>query len=559
MLLEIKNVSKSIGDRELLKDISFKLYKNDKVALIGKNGVGKTTLLKIITSQTEKDSGSVKINGRWGYLPQNLFLRNDKNFEYVNQIVNKSESYGRFLELLRKFELNGVENRPIETLSGGEKTKLYIIKLLLQNPDILIMDEPTNHLDYETIQWLENFIKNFKGAVFIVTHDRYFLNNTVSQIFELENKTIKEYSGNYTFYYNQKKEETERIKLEYHQYINKRKELEKAAREHMEKSKRYNNMSQNDFQRHKSAKVAKRSKAIISRIKNMEEKEKPFVPKNVNIKFKRDEEKTGDILIKGRKLSKSYDKVLFKDISFDLYKNKKVAIIGKNGVGKSTFLKGIIGKIKIDGEIYISPSAKIGYFSQELENLDMDMTVLDNLKRISFDESSIRNILGSLLFKGDDIYKKLWDLSYGEKVKVSFAEILLEKTNVLILDEPTNFLDIPTKEIIEDALSEYDGAILFVSHDRYFINKMAQEIWEISNEGFTKYEGGYNYYIDKKSWLNTSNSDINKKEELFKLEMELSYISFKISSCKEEKKTELERKYFDVVKKMKDIKEDLNK
>lgn len=329
MLLEIKNVSKSIGDRELLKDISFKLYKNDKVALIGKNGVGKTTLLKIITSQTEKDSGSVKINGRWGYLPQNLFLRNDKNFEYVNQIVNKSESYGRFLELLRKFELNGVENRPIETLSGGEKTKLYIIKLLLQNPDILIMDEPTNHLDYETIQWLENFIKNFKGAVFIVTHDRYFLNNTVSQIFELENKTIKEYSGNYTFYYNQKKEETERIKLEYHQYINKRKELEKAARKHMEKSKRYNNMSQNDFQRHKSAKVAKRSKAIISRIKNMEEKEKPFVPKNINVKFKRDEEKTGDILIKGRKLSKSYDKVLFKDISFDLYKNKKSAVVKK--------------------------------------------------------------------------------------------------------------------------------------------------------------------------------------------------------------------------------------
>ncbi len=550
MLLDVNNVSKFIEDKEILKDISFKLYKRDKVGIVGRNGVGKTTLLRVITSELEADAGNIKFYGKYGYLPQNLFVENSM---CVYELIEETKKYSEFLELLNKFGLKSIEQQKIGTLSGGEKTKLYLIRLLLQNPDILILDEPTNHLDYDTIEWLENLVNNFNGAVLMVTHDRYFLDKTVSKIFELEDKTITEYKGGYTFYANQKKVELDKAKLEYELYIKEKRKLEAAARKHMERANKYNDMSQNDFQRGKANKIAKRSKAIISRIENMEEKEKPSVPKNINVKLEGNNEKTSDILVRVEQVSKTYAKTLFNNVNFNIYKNTRVGIVGKNGVGKSTLLKGIVGKIQIEGNVNISPSAKIGYFSQELEELNLDSTILQELKKINNDESYIRTLLGCMLFRRDDVFKKIGDLSYGERVRVAFLKLILEENNLLILDEPTNFLDIPTREIIEDALLDYEGVVLFVSHDRYFVDKMAKEIWELSNNVLTQYLGGYSYYLDKKNQFSSKvSTDI--KEEILKLEMKLSHISFRLMSCKDEEKIDLEREYYEVTRKLRELK-----
>lgn len=551
MLLDVNNVSKSIKHKEILNDISFKLYKKDKIGIVGRNGVGKTTLLRIITSDLEADSGSIKFYGSFGYLPQNLFTN---NHIYVYELMNETNKYGEFLSLLNKFRLKDIEHQKIESLSGGEKTKLYLIKLLLRKPDVLILDEPTNHIDNETKEWLEDFINNFDGAVLMVTHDRYFLDKTVTKIFELENKSIKEYSGGYTFYAKQKKIELDRERREYTQYVKEKKKLEIAARKHMERANKYNNMSQNDFQRHKAAKIAKRSKAIISRLENMEEKKKPEVSKNINIKLQGSSDKISNILVRAEGLSKSYDRVLFENVNFNIYRNSRIGLVGKNGVGKSTLLKGIMGKVQLDGKIYIAPSTKIGYFSQELEELNLDTTILEELKSINSHESYVRTLLGSMLFRRDEVYKKISNLSYGERVRVAFLKLILEENNLLILDELTNFLDIPTKEIIEDALLDYKGAILFVSHDRYFINKMAEETWELSNNGIRQYLGGYSYYLSKKN-KSQSNERINIKEKILKLQMELSHISYRLMNCDEEEKAQLEKEYFQINRELKKLKE----
>lgn len=550
MLLDVNNISKFIEDKEILKDISFKLYIKDKVGIVGRNGIGKTTLLKVLTSELEADNGNVKFYGKYGYLPQNLFIEDNL---YVYELMEETKKYGEFLELLNKFGLSDAEKQKVETLSGGEKTKLYLIRLLLQNPDILILDEPTNHLDYETIEWLEGFINDFSGAVLMVTHDRYFLDKTVSKIFELEDKAIKEYSGGYTFYATQKKVELDRARLEYRVYIKQKRKLEEAARKHMERANRYNDMSQDDFQRGKANKIAKRSKAIISRLENMEEKEKPKVPKNINIKLEGSNDKTSDILIRAQNITKTYDKTLFKDISFNVYRNTRVGIVGKNGVGKSTLLKGLMGKVSLEGSINISPSTKIGYFSQELEELNLDSTILQELKKINNDESYVRTLLGCMLFRRDDVYKQIGNLSYGERVRVAFLKLILEENNLLILDEPTNFLDIPTREIVEEALLDYDGSILFVSHDRYFAEKIAEEIWGLSNNELTQYLGNYSYYLEKKKQSSTK-ENIDVKEEILKLEMKLSHISFKLMGCKDEEKSDLEKEYFEITKKLRVLK-----
>ncbi|EOD00297.1 ribosomal protection-like ABC-F family protein [Caldisalinibacter kiritimatiensis] len=551
MLLDVNNVSKFIKHKEILKDISFKLYRKDRIGIVGRNGVGKTTLLRIITSDLEADSGSIKFYGSFGYLPQNLFTN---NHIYVYELMNETNKYGEFFSLLNKFGLKDIEHQKIESLSGGEKTKLYLIKLLLINPDVLILDEPTNHIDNETKEWLEDFINNFNGAVLMVTHDRYFLDKTVAKIFELENKSLKEYNGGYTFYAKQKKVELDKARQEYIQYVKEKKKLEIAARKHMERANKYNNMSKNDFQRHKAAKIAKRSKTIISRIKNMEEKKKPEVSKNINIRFEGSSDKISNILVRAEGLSKSYDRVLFENVSFNINRNSRIGLIGKNGVGKSTLLKGLVGKVQLEGNLYIAPSTKIGYFSQEFEELNLDFTILEELKNISNDESYVRTMLGSMLFPRDDVYKKISNLSYGEKVRVAFLKLILEENNLLILDELTNFLDIPTKEIIEDALLDYKGAILFVSHDRYFINKVAEEIWELLDNGMTQYLGDYSYFLNKKSET-ISNKGTNIKEKILKLQMDLSYISFKLINCSDEEKIKLENEYFNINRELKRLKE----
>lgn len=550
MLLNVNSITKYIKDKKILENVSFKIYEKQKIGLIGPNGAGKSTLLKVIMKEIISDDGSVDVRRNIGYLPQDFSMDEDKT---VEEFLNEYEFHHNLIPTLNRLNINDKYRQRIETLSGGEKTRLYITRIILSNPQLLILDEPTNHLDYEGIKWLVDFISKFQGGVLIVSHDRYFLEKTVNKILELEKGSLREYNGGYSFYKDAKEKEFEREIIAYEAYKKEKKKLELAARKVMERSNKYNNMSQNDFYRGKAAKIAKRSKAIISRLEQMEEVSKPNQPLKINLAFDEEGKRLGDILVRGEKLKKVYENTIFENISFQIQRNKRIGIIGKNGVGKSTLLKAIVGIESVDGNITISPSIKIGYFSQELKNLDENLTLLDEVKNIEADQSKVRNLMACMLFKGEDVFKKISNLSFGERVRIIFLKLILGGYQLLVLDEPTNFLDIISREKIEEALLDYEGAILFVSHDHYFVRRMAQEIWEMDNKGITRYLGDYEYYLDKKSQNEEKNNRI-PKEEILNLEMELSTISFKLISCNDNEKKELEEKYFEVLQQLKYLK-----
>lgn len=551
LLLDVNNVYKSIGPIDLLESISFKLYKGDKSGIIGVNGSGKSTLIKTITGEIKVNKGNVNTFGKIGYLPQNLyFSKNIKVKDFLENIFD----YNEFLKTLNSFEfkLDELLYQNINTLSGGEKTKLFLAKIIANDPDILLLDEPTNNLDWQSIEIVEEYINQFKGGVLLISHDRHFLDHVVTEVYELDNKKLKKYSGNFSFYANEKRLEKERAKIEYEEYIKTKRKLEEAARIQMERANKYNDISKDDFQRHKASKIAKRSKAIISRLEDMDIQERPFKPKEVNIKIDSINEKTSTFLVRGTNISKTYDKTIFKNLSFQIKNGNRIALIGKNGSGKSTLLKAILGIENISGDISISPSTKIGYFSQEIDTLNWENTILEELKQIQIDETYIRTMLGSMLFRRDDVYKRIGDLSFGEKVRVAFTKLVMSENNLLLLDEPTNFLDIPTREAIELALLNYNGAILFVSHDRYFINKVAKEIWSIDNETMTVYLGNYEYYLSKRN--SPQKSEHNLNEKILALEMELSHLSFKLLSSTEEEKKSLDEKYIQLAKELTKLK-----
>lgn len=551
LLIDINNVYKSIGPIDLLESISFKLYKDDKSGIVGVNGSGKSTLIKIITGEIKINKGNVNTFGKIGYLPQNLnFSKNLKVRDFIKNIFD----YNEFLKILNRFEikLNELLNQNINTLSGGEKTKLYLAKIIANEPDILLLDEPTNNLDWQSIEIVEEYINQFKGGVLLISHDRHFLDNVVTEIYELDNKKLTMYNGNFSFYANEKKLKKEKAKAEYEEYKKKKKKLMEAAQIQMQRANKYNDMSKDDFQRHKSAKIAKRSKAIISRLEDIDIQERPFKPKEVNMKIDSTDEKTSTFLVRGTNISKTYDKTIFKNLSFQIKSGNRIALIGKNGSGKSTLLKAILGIENVNGEISISPSAKIGYFSQEIDTLNWENTILEELKQINIDETYIRTMLGAMLFRRDDVYKNIKDLSFGEKVRVAFTKLVMSDNNLLLLDEPTNFLDIPTREAVEEALINYSGTILFVSHDRYFVNEMAKEVWSINDGTMTVYLGDYKYYLSKRNSQKKSEHNINEK--ILALEMKLSHLSFKLLSCSDEEKEVLDKKYFQLAKDLTDLK-----
>ena len=551
LLIDINNVYKSIGSIDLLESISFKLYKNDKIGIVGINGSGKSTLIKIIVEKTNVSKGNVTTFGKIGYLPQNLnFNEKLKVADFLKNVYD----YNEFLKVLNKFEfkLDEFLNQYINTLSGGEKTKLYLAKIIANEPDILLLDEPTNNLDWQSIEIIEEYINQFKGGILLISHDRHFLDNVVTEIYELDNKKLTTYNGNFSFYANKKRLEKERALIEYEVYKKKQKKLMEAAQIQMERANKYNDMSKDDFQRHKASKIAKRSKSIISRLENMDNQERPFKPKEANIKIDSTDEKTSTFLVRGTNISKTYDKTIFKNLSFQIKSGNRIALIGKNGSGKSTLLKSILGIENVNGEISISPSAKIGYFSQEIDTLNWENTILEELKQINIDETYIRTMLGAMLFRRDDVYKNIKDLSFGEKVRVAFTKLVMSDNNLLLLDEPTNFLDIPTREAVEEALINYSGTILFVSHDRYFVNEMAKEVWSINDGTMTVYLGDYKYYLSKRNSQKKSEHNINEK--ILALEMKLSHLSFKLLSCSDEEKEILDKKYFQLAKDLTDLK-----
>ncbi len=547
MVLSCQNISKSFGTDEVLKDISFHIEANEKAAIVGINGAGKSTLLKIIMQEETADSGEVILakNKTIGYLAQYqdvsghhtiydevLHSREDilameaRLREMEEQMNHQTgDSLETLLETYHKlnheFELqNGYAYRSEVTgilkglgftdeefgkqmseLSGGQKTRVSLGKLLVTKPDVLLLDEPTNHLDMESIRWLETFLLNYKGAVIIVSHDRYFLDRVVTKVVELFKHQAFVYQGNYSAFA-QKKAKVREDMLK--QYYNQQREI-KHQEEVITKLKSFN--------REKSIKRAESREKMLDKIERLE---KP-TEENTDIKIILEPNVTsGNDVLTVEHLAKAYPPLtLFEDLSFEVKRGERVALIGNNGTGKTTILKIINQLLPADaGTVTLGSNVHIGYYDQEHQLLHMEKTIFEEIADDypTLNNTKIRNVLAAFLFTNDDVFKKIGDLSGGERGRVSLAKLMLSDANFLILDEPTNHLDITSKEILESALNQYTGTVFFVSHDRYFINQTATRILELTGEMVVNYIGNYDYYLEKheeltKIYVNPSTKD----------------------------------------------------
>lgn len=536
MILSCNNISKSFGTDVIIKSCSFNIEDHEKAAIVGINGAGKSTLLKIITGIEPADTGLVTLakDKILGYLAQQQNLGSDNTIydellsvkQYILDIEKELRSIEKrmntadgdelenlmkkYSDLNHRFEMeNGYAYKSeitgvlkglgfseedftlnVNTLSGGQKTRVALGRLLLAKPDIILLDEPTNHLDMESIRWLENYLLNYNGAVLIVAHDRYFLDKIVSKIIELDNGVATVFSGNYTDYA-AKKAILRNMKLK--EYLNQQREI-KHQEDVITKLKQFN--------REKSIKRAESREKMLDKIEIVYKPQE--LNDKMNIKLEPNVVSGNDVLtISG--LSKSFDDVtLFDNIDIEIKRGERVALIGNNGTGKTTILKLINGIIEPDsGSIYLGAKVNIGYYDQEHHVLDPDKTIFDEIRDAypDLNNTQIRNTLAAFLFTNEDVFKYIRDLSGGEKGRVSLAKLMLSNANFLILDEPTNHLDIVSKEILENALNNYTGTVLFVSHDRYFINAAATRIIELSNKTVVNYIGNYDYYLEKRDIL----------------------------------------------------------
>ena len=536
MVLACQNINKAFAATEILRDVSFHIEEHEKTALIGVNGAGKTTLLKIIMGEIQPDSGQVILaKGKTiGYLAQHQDISGDRTiYEVVleaKQDILDMERKMRVLEIQMKnadpgeldglmasytrlthtFELaNGYAcqsevtgvlkglgfpeedfHRELDTLSGGQKTRVALGRLLLTKPDVLLLDEPTNHLDMESISWLETYLMNYPGAVLIVSHDRYFLDRIVTKVIEIENGKSLMFPGNYTVY-SEKKAVIRRA--EYNAYLNQQQEIRRQE-EVITKLRSFN--------REKSIRRAESREKLLDKIEVLD---KPAIPQaDMRIHLTPRIISGNDVLtVSG--LSKAYSGVsLFENQDFEIQRGERVAIIGSNGTGKTTILKIINGLVEADhGSIALGSKVHIGYYDQEHQVLHMDKTIFEEISDTypSMTQTQIRNVLAAFLFTGDEVFQPIRTLSGGERGRVSLAKLMLSEANFLILDEPTNHLDIVSKEILEEALREYAGTVLYVSHDRYFINQTATRILELTGQTLINYIGNYDYYQEKKEEL----------------------------------------------------------
>lgn len=565
MILTCNDINKSFITDVILKDVRFQISEKEKVALVGINGAGKSTLFKIIIGELTQDSGEIIIPSSCtiGYLAQNAMLESDLSIyeevlsakpeilkmesdlrtleEEIAKHANKDEALDRltqqYANMSHQFEVQdgysyrsrvkGVIkglgftedefDKEVRVLSGGEKTRLALAKILIKQPDLLLLDEPTNHLDVNAIEWLEGFLKSYNGALFIISHDRYFLDQVVNKVIELENATATVYYGNYSYYSIEKIINRKALEK---QYENQQREI--ARQEEIIKKLK-------SFNREKSVRQARSREKVLDR---MERIEKPaHLNDTMHIQLKPRIESGNDVL-SVRHLSKSFEKrTLFDNIDFDIFKGERVALIGGNGTGKSTIFKILTESIIPDsGTVKLGANVHIGYYDQEHSLLVPTNTLVDEISDAhpKMTNTEIRNLLAAFLFTGDDVFKQISSLSGGEKGRLTLAKLMLSEANFLLLDEPTNHLDVVSKEVLEKALYTYEGTLFFISHDRYFINQIATRILELTPTGVRSYPGDYDYYIEKRaeqaaviaSEFNSNNENNNKALWLQKKEEE---------------------------------------
>lgn len=537
MLLQANGISKNYGVKSVLTNISLQVLERERIGLVGVNGAGKSTLLQIFAGEMSMDGGQIfkAKETRIGYLAQNSGLQSHRSIreemlavfadlidlehelrtleadmadpaiqqdtkryeDTLNRYAARSETFrergGYEMEAKIRGVLHGMgfgsfdPATPIHTLSGGQKTRLALAKILLEAPDILMLDEPTNHLDIATLTWLEDYLRGYPGAILVVSHDRYFLDALVDTIYEIERTSSKRYTGNYSRYMELKAAEYE-IQLKH--YEKQQEEISKLEE-----------FIQKNIVR---ASTTKRAQSRRKALERMDRLDKPLGDlKKAHFSFEV-EQTTGKEVLVVQQLSVSFDgeNTLFRNASFDLWRGETVALIGPNGIGKSTLLKALIGDLQPDGgTIKWGANVRIGYYDQEQTGLNPNNTVLEEVWSAysHLEEARIRTVLGNFLFSGEDVLKKIGSLSGGEKARVALAKLMLLKANVLILDEPTNHLDLFSKEVLESALIDYEGTLLFISHDRYFLNKMAERIVELSSSGTNHFLGNYDEYLEKKN------------------------------------------------------------
>lgn len=537
LLMECSNIKKYFGDRLILDVENLKVYSEDRIGIIGVNGAGKTTLINMLSQRLEPDEGWVKLYGRHSFISQ------------LEEPENKNISS----EMASRFGVASVWN---EYMSGGEKTRFKLADGLLSNSLLIFADEPTSNVDMEGIELMEKKFEEYQGALVLISHDRNFLDKLCNKIIEIEDSRIKIYNTNYSGYASEKAHERERAKFEYDQYIAERKRLQEVIDDTKQKVKGIRRapkrMGNSEARLHRmggqkaKANLERGVKNVEKRIEHLEVKEKPKKQENIKLDVADSNKLYSKIIIEGHNISKTFgEKLIFNDAGFSIYNNSKVALTGPNGCGKSTLIKMIMDN---DGSIKIAKGANIGYFSQDMNILDENLTIIENVMESSiYNETFARILLARLLFKRDDIYKRISVLSGGERVKVSFAKILLQDINLLILDEPTNFMDINSLQVIEDVLKGYDRTLLFVSHDRRFVDSVADHIMTIEGHKIKMFKGTYNEYLDSRN-TGLDNDKEEIKNQIFILENHLAEVLGRLSiPSKKDDIVALDKEYHEIL------------
>lgn len=536
LVLSANDIGKSFGTDVIIEDVCFGVNKGDRVGIVGPNGSGKTTLLNIIAGRLEPTSGNIYIRSEMtiGYLRQREnffsggtvieeaeksfehFFRMEKEIEELQTLISDHSSRDfeknltAYTELIEKYERMGgytyrselaavlramgfdteAQNKKIEVLSGGERTRLALSCMLLRKPDILILDEPTNHLDLRMLAWLENYLRGYSGTLLVVSHDRYFLDRIVTRIFDMTGGTLYAYEGNYSEFLVKREARYEAMMREYE-----KQQAEIAKQEEMIRR----------FKQHGTEHLAKRARSREKRLAHMEIINKPQLQREkMKLNFDANYKSGGEVLV-CEDLSKSYgERTLFRNVSMDIRKGEKVCIIGDNGIGKTTLLRILMEQEKPDtGYLRIGYNVDFGYYDQGQLQLDNNETVLGEMKNAYhlYTDTEMRSLLGMFLFRGDDVFKKVGDISGGEKAKLALLKLMLSGANTLVLDEPTNHLDIESREIVEEALTDYSGTVIIVSHDRYLLTRIPDRILELTADGIVEYKGNFDYYLEKNDAL----------------------------------------------------------